>query len=68
MRHFENLVEKHAEIEVLEICAETLELLCKKVSNARCNTSRITIIDSFVDNFREAHKHYAALTKVKHRL
>ena len=59
----ENVVERHAETEVLENCAKTLEILCTEdhAIYSRCDVTRSTLIDKLVNKLREVLDEYNTL-------
>ena len=71
LRCLEEVVEKHSHAKVLENCAKTLEILCKKdtIFYDRFNAVRNSIIDLFVKQFFKALDYYASLeAKVSRQL
>lgn len=59
----QSVVERHSEMEVLENCAKTLEILCTEehAIYSRCDVIRSTIIDLLVNKLREVLDEHATL-------
>lgn len=60
LRHVDNIVDKHTEHEVLEICSKVLESLVNDeyVIANKCGIHRSTLIDRLVQNYLEANRNF----------
>lgn len=60
LRHIDNIVEKHTDHEVLEICSKVLELFINEeyVIANKCNIHRSTLIDKLTQRYQEAFRDF----------
>ncbi|CAH1781721.1 unnamed protein product [Owenia fusiformis] len=62
LRQIQDIIEKHTDTEVLEVCSKCLEAFCQEeyAISGKCQITRSTLIDAQVEKFREAFQDFFA--------